>query len=205
MLGVAVGVPAGRVAAAKAVQQFLRLRQRQVAGADLDVQQHQVQVQKKVQINMRDVEQDGCRTRMRHGAQGLGIAAAKHPHRRACRGPGAARAVPLAVQKPLHIRQKADEFVVVAFVKATAAGAVFIDHLAPRRRLAHICQQLPGLGMPAFGAAHRHQPQRPEQHLPELFDADLRRLGGHGNGLAECRMRGRQCTGMPGLDSLAKD
>ena len=34
MLGVAVGVPAGRVATAKAVQQLLRLHQRQVAGAD---------------------------------------------------------------------------------------------------------------------------------------------------------------------------
>lgn len=48
VLGIAVSVPAGRIAAPKAVQQLLRLHQRQVSvGADLDIEQHQVQVQKK--------------------------------------------------------------------------------------------------------------------------------------------------------------
>ncbi len=49
-----VRVPAGRVAAAEAVHQFLRLGQRQVVGADFDIQQHQIEIEEKIQIDVRD-------------------------------------------------------------------------------------------------------------------------------------------------------
>ena len=83
MQRLAVGVPSGWVAAAKAVQQLLRLRQRQVVGADLNVEQHKVNVVEKVQINVLDIEHNRREPRLRDHPHLRDILAAEHPHRRA--------------------------------------------------------------------------------------------------------------------------
>ncbi len=106
------------------------------------------------------VERDRRRARMRDRTHRAHIAAAKHPHRRARRS-ATFPAVSFAVQEALHIRQESHEFVVVALLKTPAVAAVFVHHFAPRRGLAHVRQQLPGLGQMTGRAAHRHQAQRP--------------------------------------------
>ena len=133
-------VPAGRVGAAEAVQQVLRLRQRQVAGADLHVQQHQVDVQEEVQVDMHDVQQQRRIAGLRHHAHLGHVAAAEQPHRRAGRAGVALRAA-VAVEEALHIGQEGDELVVVAFVEVVGVAGVFV-HLLRQRQLRR--QQLPG-------------------------------------------------------------
>ncbi len=194
--GTAHRVPAGRVGAAEAVQQVLRLLQWQIAGADLHVQQHQVDVQEEVQIDMHDVQQQRHITRLRYHAHLRDVAAAEQPHRRTGRAGMALRAA-IAVEKTLHIGQEGDELVVVAFVEVVGVAGVFVHHLLPHRRRAGRCQQLPGPGDPARG--QRHQPQRPKQHLTQVPHLRPRRnarrgtvRAGHG---AQCR--GRQPGSTP--------
>ena len=73
-----------------------------------------------------------------------------------------------AIEKALHIGQKAHEFVVVALLKAVGADGVFLDFLAPRRGIAGFAQQLPRTMVRAICVRLRHQPQGPEQRLAEL-------------------------------------
>lgn len=70
---------------------------------------------------------------------------------------GATSLAAFAVQNALHLRQKRDELVVVPLLEATGATGVFVDQLTPRRT--------PRM---AGDTLHRHQPQRPEQHLAQM-------------------------------------
>ena len=179
MQRLALCVPAGRVGAAEAVEQVLRLRQRQVAGADLHVQQHQVDVEEEVQVDMHDVQQQRHIARLRHQPHPGHVAPAEQAHRRAG-GTGVALRSAIAVQEALHVGQEGDELVVVPLVEVLGIAGVFVHLLAPVRR-----QQLPGPRVRTLG--QRHQAQRPQQHLTQVPDL---RAGGGGGGHrhgAQCR------------------
>ena len=169
----AVAVPAGGVGPSEAVHQLLRERQLEVAGGDLDVQQDDVDAVEEVQVDMDDLQGDRRVAGPRHDAHRRDVAAPEHAHRRAGgRVAAAALGAALAVQEALHIRQEADELVVVALLKAAGAAVVLVDVLAPGRRVAHVAQQLPRRAAShiVVGHAGRYQPERPEQHLLQMPD-----------------------------------
>ncbi|MNT20191.1 hypothetical protein D3C72_1554910 [compost metagenome] len=129
---------------------------------------------------MHEVERDRRIAGAQHRPHGADVAAPKHPHRRAG-GTAAFPAAPFAIQEALHIGQKGHELVVVAFVKTAAVAREFVHHFAPGRGLlAHVRQQLPGFGVPALGAPHRHQAQGPQQDLAKLPHAGGVGFSGHG-------------------------
>ena len=171
----AVLVPARRKGAAKAVEQLLRLRQAQLVGKDFEVQQHHVHVEKEIQVAMRHRERDGRVAGLRHQPHGGDVAPAEGAHRRlAFVVRTAARLLArsaLSIQKALHIGQKADEFVVVAFLKALdVVAGVFLDLFAPGRCIAEFAQHLPGRLVRALCIRAGHQAQGPEQRLAKVLD-----------------------------------
>ncbi len=118
MQPVPVLVPPGRISAAESIQQFLRLRQRQVVAVHFDVQHDDVDVVEEVQVNVRDRQDNRLGTRARDHAHRRDVVPPVHAHRRAARFlvlvAGFLLYAALAVQKSLHIRQERDELAVVA-------------------------------------------------------------------------------------------
>ncbi len=163
-------VPAGRVGAAEAVQQLLRLRQRQVVGADLDVEQDHVDVVEEVQVDVHDLQRDRRVAGPRHDAHRGDVAAAEHPHRRVG-GRVAAAALRRALRRTGSAARTAGSSRTRcsgARWKPPAAAGVFVDDLAPRRGVAHVAQQLPRRRCTSSPATPRHQAQRPQQGLPQV-------------------------------------
>jgi hypothetical protein len=160
MQRVALCVPPGRISAPEAVQQFLRLREREVVRLQLHVEQHDIDVVEEVEVDVNDLERErGC-IGVRVHARGRDVRAAEHAHRRLGAGLAdtAARA-PFPVEELLHVGQEGDELVIVAFVETRNFAGVFVERLAPRRGVAHCFEQLPrSLGRDAPGM---NQAQRP--------------------------------------------
>jgi hypothetical protein len=119
------------------------------------------------------VERDGRVAGLRHHAHGRNVVPPKDAHRRiaviAAFFAALALGAALAVEKALHIRQEAHELVVVALVKAATVAGVFVDLLAPGRCIAHLAQHVPRAVVRGLGIGRRHQPQGPEQGLPEML------------------------------------
>ena len=170
MQAAALGVPAGRITAAEAVQHLLRHRQRQVAGADLDVERDDVDVVEEIQVDVLDLQLDRLGRFGQLQAHTRHVVAAQHVHRRGPAGaPAGAPLGALAVQKALHIRQEGDELVVVALVEVFGVAGVLVDHLAPRAAGHGVQQVLPGPQRVGHALAG-HELQGPEQALAKLAD-----------------------------------
>ena len=96
----ALRVPARRVAAAEAVQHLVRLREREVVGADLDVEQHHVDVEEEVEVDVDDRERDRRVAAARGHAHRSDVTAAEHAHRRAAVAVGGTAAgAPFAIEE----------------------------------------------------------------------------------------------------------
>ena len=169
----ALGVPAGRVGAAGAVKQLLRLRQTQVVGADFEVEQHHLDIEEEIEVAMHHVERDGRIAWLCHDPQRRDVVTPENPHRRLAVTIGRLATVVLrtafAIEEALHIGQEAHELVVVALVKAAAVAGVLLDLFTPGRGIAEFAQHLPGAMVPVLCISNRHQPHGPEQGLAEML------------------------------------
>ena len=151
--------------------QLLRQRQGQVVGRHLDVEQHDVDAVEEVQVDVHHLQRDRSVADARDDAHRGDVVAAEDAHRRAGgRVAAAALRAPFAVEEALHVRQEADELVVVTLVEAAGGAVVLVEVLAPRRRIAHRTQRLPGRRRRAVVLRHarRDQAQRPEQRLAQV-------------------------------------
>ena len=127
MQWVALRVPAGRVAAAEAVQQLVGLRERQVGGVDPEVEHDHVEIEEEVQVDVLDLEPHWLRAGM------VTTRTAAMSRRRKtrigesdpCRA-GRARG-PSPYREALDDGQEGHELVVVAFVEALRVAGVLVE------------------------------------------------------------------------------
>jgi len=141
MHGLPIGLPAGRVAAAEPVHQFLGLGQGELVGADFQVQKYQVHIEEEVQVDVHDVQVDGRIALAQRHARAANIMAAEHPHGRTrCLVGVRPRGPAFPVQELLHIGQEGHEFVVMPLVELVRRAGVFVHHFAPWRCVAHLLQ-----------------------------------------------------------------
>src|SRR6185503_14318246 len=74
-----------------------------------------------------------------------------------------------AIQKTLHIGQKAHKFAVVALMKTFPVPGVFVKFFAPRCGISELSKNLPGAVVRALCVCRRYKTQRPKQGLAKLL------------------------------------
>ena len=164
-----LAVPTGGKSAAEPKQQLLHQIQVDVVGGHLDGEHGDVDVVKEIEVDVGDREAQRLGPILEGDADAVDVPAPEHPHR-----PLAIAALArVAIEKPLHRRQKGDELAVMPDLHF-ADGA---RELVLNRKPGIIVPAQPGPALRHMPPVFRRQLHRPEQYLAEMTDQTRRLVG----------------------------